>query len=294
MSRDNLELRIGYFDDAEAFGALGDLLQETFGIDIGIIDRFGGPDPTSMPFGYFDRAGRCVANFSAFSMPLIVDGKPVRAAGYQSGAVRPDYRGLGLYRDLMRCAFDWSKAQGFDMGILLTDKPNLYTPHGFRVVEQHCFAGAVPEKTGTPPTRHLSIDNQDDLQLVQSVLAMRVPVSERFAVAGHAVEFLLNASFDPSIRLSHLPLDNAVVAWRREGNTLELLDVAAQEMPSLVSVASALDLPVENIRVFFPTDKLNWKGAAMRYHGSCELMVRGKMPTLFNLPALMLSPIADF
>jgi GNAT superfamily N-acetyltransferase len=59
-------------------------------------------------------------------MPLVVNGRVVRAAGYQSGAVRPDYRGQGLYRTLMKRAFDWAERGGFEAGILLTDKPGLY------------------------------------------------------------------------------------------------------------------------------------------------------------------------
>ena len=79
----DLEFRADYVADPCAFAALADLLQDTFDIDIRVIDRFGGPDPTSMPSGYFDAAGRCVANFSAFSLPLVIDGKLRRAAGYQ-------------------------------------------------------------------------------------------------------------------------------------------------------------------------------------------------------------------
>ena len=67
---ERLILRQDYFSDPAAWSALVDLLQDTFSIDIGLQDQFGGPDPTSMPFGYFDETGRCVANFSAFSMPL--------------------------------------------------------------------------------------------------------------------------------------------------------------------------------------------------------------------------------
>ena len=204
---DGLRLRSGYFHDRAAFQALADLLRETFGIDIGQLDRLGGPDPSAVPFGYFDEAGRCVANFSAFSMPLLVGDRVVRAAGYQSGAVRPEYRGRGLYRDLMRRAFGWAEAAGFELGILLTDKPALYEPYGFRVVEQHVFHGPAPEKTPAKECHSLSIADDKDVLLMRSLLAERVPVSNRFAVAGHSREFLLKACFDPAIRLSHLRQD---------------------------------------------------------------------------------------
>lgn len=120
-----LTFRQDYFGDPAAFAGLVALLHETFGIDVSLQDRFGGPDPTSMPFAYFDESGICVANLSAFSMPMMVDGRLVKAAGFQSGAVRPQWRGQGLYRDLMRRAFSWCDAQGFELGLLLTDKPAL-------------------------------------------------------------------------------------------------------------------------------------------------------------------------
>jgi predicted N-acetyltransferase YhbS len=210
-----LEFRSGYFGDRAAVKALVDLLFDTFEIDIGQLDRMGGPDPTSMPFGYFDEAGRCVANFSAFSMPLIIDGRRVRAAGYQSGAVRPEYRGQGLYRDLMQRAFAWAEAEGFELDVLLTDKPGLYEPYGFRVVEQHMFRGSMPIAAAARPCRHLSIRTDEDVTLIRSVLAKRMPVSECFAVAGHIEEFLLNPCFDPSIRLSHMPEHDAIIAWQQ-------------------------------------------------------------------------------
>ena len=78
---DMLELRSDYFGDPASFRALVDLLRDTFDIDVGEVERFGGQEQGSMPFGYFDAEGRCVANFSAFSMPLVIGGRPVRAVG---------------------------------------------------------------------------------------------------------------------------------------------------------------------------------------------------------------------
>ncbi|WP_348532442.1 hypothetical protein [Rhizobium sp. 18065] len=63
---DTLTFRQGYFDDPVAFHGLVALLQDIFGVDIGLQNRLGGPDPSSMPFGYFDDMGRCVANFPPF------------------------------------------------------------------------------------------------------------------------------------------------------------------------------------------------------------------------------------
>lgn len=65
-----LTLRSGYFGERFDFLALADLLKDTFEIDIAVLDRFGGPDSSAMPFGLFDEDGRCQAG-SQLSPPLV-------------------------------------------------------------------------------------------------------------------------------------------------------------------------------------------------------------------------------
>lgn len=291
---DRLELRIGYFADRASFLALADLLRDIFDIDIGLLDRFGGPDLTAMPCGYFDEQGRCVANFSAFAMPLLVEGRPVRAVGYQSGAVRPAYRGRGLYRALMQRAFAWADAEGFEAGLLLTDKPDLYRAYGFEVVAQHLFRGAMPVPAGEAGARPLSLHHDGDLALLTSLLERRCDVSHRFAVRGATKTFLLNCCFDPGIRLAHLASIGAIVAWKGDGDTLRLLDVVAEEMPDLPVIAGALGWKAKTVEVLFPPDRLGWQGEAVPYRGDCDLMVRvGSADPVPGLP-FALAPAMEF
>ncbi len=292
---EGLTLRQDYFADPKAFQALADLLHDVFGIDIALQNTLGGPDPTSMPFGYFDEAGRCVANFSAFSMPLRVNGRLVRAAGYQSGAVRQDFRGQGLYRQLMMLAFDRAKAQGFEAGILLTDKPALYEPYGFRVVPQFRSGGEAPEvRPSGPVGRTLDLTIGSDLHLVRQILRQRQPVSDIFSPVRQMEMFLLNARLDPQCRLTLLPLHGAVIAWKTDGKaTLQILDIVAPSLPSVVEICAALGGDFKRIEVCFPTDRLDWAGVAMPHAGSCVLMLQGIDPD-FTLQPWMLSPMAEF
>jgi predicted N-acetyltransferase YhbS len=290
-----LELKTGYFNDPTAFAALADLLRDTFDIDIGLVDKFGGPDPTSMPFGYFDADGRCVANFSAFAMPLVIDGRSVRAAGYQSGAVRPEFRGMGLYRDLMRRAFAWAGEQDFELGILLTDKPKLYEPYGFRSVPQHAFRGRVAAAAKPAAARPLSPDNPDDVRLIRQLLATREPVSQVFAVGGHTIEFLLNACFDPEIRLGYLPDHDSVAAFKQIDGEFRLLDVVAAQIPSLSEIVVALGAEHSEIMVCFPPDRLGWPDAQPERHaGICDLMINTIRQAALPTDPFMLSPMAEF
>lgn len=291
---DKLVLRTGYFGDRVAFLALADLLSDTFDIDISLLDRFGGPDLTAMPFGWFDPDGRCVANFSAFSMPVMVDGREIRAVGYQSGAVRPDYRGRGLYRDLMRRAFDWSDVEGFEAGILLTDKPDLYRPYGFETVPQHAFRGPMPAPRGMPGARRLNLDEAEDLALAMQLLAERDDLSAVFSARGQTKTFLLNACFDPDIRLSYLPAFDTIIAWREDEDRLRLLDIVARRMPVLTEIVSALKSGATVVEVLFPPDRQGWAGEAFVHRGSCELMIRGRQTRPTPSTPFMLSPMADF
>lgn len=291
---ETLTLREGYFEDPNAFRALADLLQDVFGIDIGLQGRFGGPDPSSMPFGYFDGTGRCVANFSVFSMPLFIKGRFVKAAVFQSGAVRPAFRGQGLYSDLMQRAFAWADKQAFEAGVLLTDKPELYHDHGFRVVPQFSFCGEVTQTVpADAESREIDLKNQDDVALVLSILADREPVSRQLSVVRQSEMFLLNAALDPEIRLSYLPGFDAILAWELHGGTLQMLDIVARQIPLMSEIRSALIVPHNRIEAFFPTDRLEWSGNARVHDGSCALMVRGLQPSDIPTPSI-LSPMADF
>lgn len=289
-----LTFRQDYFSDPVAYAGLVELLRDTFGIDISLQDRFGGPNPSSMPFGYFDANGRCVANFSAFTMPLVVDGKSVRAVGYQSGAVRPEHRGQGLYRNLMDRAFGWAAEQGYDLGILLTDKPALYQPYGFRSVPQHAFHGKFPESpVPQQPARVLSLESAADIALVQRLLACRQPVSNIFAVTTDAC-FLLNACFDPDRRLAYLADCDAVIAWRDDGGQIRILDIVSAEIPPLAVIAAGLGWEQDAVTVCFPPDRIDWSTEARPYTGDCDLMVADMRDISLPISPIMLSPMAEF
>lgn len=246
-----------------------------------------------MPFGYFDADGTCIANFSAFSMPVMVEGRPVKAAGFQSGAVRPEWRGRGLYRDLMNRAFAWCDARGFEVGLLLTDKPALYEPYGFRVLPQHKFAGRPPPIRPPAPARRLSLENAADIGLLKGMLFNRVPVSERFAVVSQAEMFLLNGVFDTDVRLDYLEAFDAVVAWKEDGRTVQLLDIAGRTIPPLGDIVAALGVMPDRVEVCFPPDRLGWQGTPEVYASDTSLMIRG-VPADDFADQVMLSPMAEF
>lgn len=292
---EGLTFRKNYFDDPASLQGLTNLLQDIFGIDIGILDQLGGLDPSTMPFGYFDETGQCVANFSAFSMPIIIDGETVNATGYQSGAVRPEFRGKGLYRELMRKAFAWAETSRSFVGILLTDKPSIYEKFGFKTLPQYKFRGPMPDfKSIGGQSRQLDLTKAGDVTIIRQAFDARQPVSRRFSVLRQKEMFLFNASLDPSITLTYIPDLGAVVAWKlKKDDCFMLLDIVAPIIPPLSDILSHLDPLCENVEVHFPTDRLGWKGDLVTYKSTCSLMISCQSQ---GLPAeeVMLSPLADF
>ena len=294
--RQDLVFRQDYFDEPGGWQAITDLLRDIFGVDISPLDRFGGHDRSNMPSAFFDRDGCCVANFSAFAMPLMIDGRSIKAAGLQSGAVRPAFRGLGLFRDLIRITLDRCETAGFETLVLYTDKPGLYTPYGFRVVPQHRVSGPAPARLAQASTaaRRLDMARPEDLALMPQLLAGRRPVSERFAVADQALMFLLNTVLVDGVMLDYLPDHAAAIAWRiGDSRRFELLDVVGSSKPSLATILSGLAVDAQTIDVHFPPDLLQWNGDPVSDDGDLVFMMRCD-PALIPVEPFCLSPMAEF
>lgn len=289
-----LTFRSDYFGDPAAFRALADLLEETFGIDITILHRFGGPDPSSMAFAWFDDTGACIANISAFALPLVIDGVPVRAAGLQSGAVRPSHRGRGLYRDVMQKALVHCGAEGFEAVALLTDTPDLYRRYGFRSLVQHRFSGAAPRDGHASAARRLNINVKRDAEMISQLIDNRAPVSDRFAPLRQREMFLFNAALTADMNIDLLEKHGAVVAWRAgEDGSCELLDVVGPNLPSLADILASLAISPSRVRVHFSPDRLAWDGVAEPDDDGMALMLRSVKELVPQKP-FALSPMAEF
>jgi GNAT superfamily N-acetyltransferase len=293
--RDNLIFRQDYFDDPAGWQAITALLGDIFGVDISALDRFGGHDRSNLASAFFDAEGICIANLSAFSMPLMIDGRIVSAGAWQSGAVRPAYRGQGLFRDLIHIALERCETAGFEVLVLYTDKPGLYAPYGFVAVSQFSFVGPPPAAVKKPATvRRLVMNDGDDLSLMQALLAGRAPISRQFAVADQAKMFLLNTVLIDGVSVDYLEDEQVAIAWRQtEDGTFDLLDVVGKIIPALAKILAALDQQAPRIHVHFPTDRLDWSGEPLRDEGPLVLMMRCA-PRLIPDTPFCLSPLAEF
>ncbi|MGF0537602.1 GNAT family N-acetyltransferase [Agrobacterium sp. ES01] len=294
-ARPGLVYREDYFADAAGWQSVKQLLRDVFEVEINPIDLYGGHDRSSIACAWFDEYGRVVANLSAFSLPMMIDGQVRRCGGWQSGAVLPEYRGRGLFRSLIQRMFERCEEAGFESLVLLTDKPTLYTPYEFEVLPQHIFKASVPGDGSREQTRMLDLAIPDDVDLLSRHLDQRIPVSSRFSVCCHSRMFFLNCHLITGVHLTLMERSGVIIGWRKttDGET-ELLDIIGPCIPSLADIAQSLSWDEKCIRIGFPPDKIGVENVDIRQDDDdLVLMMRGPIE---HRPkrAFRLTPMADF
>lgn len=165
----DLQYRSDYAQTPQGLSQLADLIGDVFGVDIAPLDRLG-HDPSIVAFGYW-ADGRLIGNVSLFQRHLYLAGQRVLAFGVQSVAVRPEWRGRGLFRDLMGQALRYAD-QRAERVILVTESPGLYRPFGFRHLTETVFAASWIPRRARPAGRHLSLDTDADVALLHDLFAL--------------------------------------------------------------------------------------------------------------------------
>lgn len=251
-----LDFRSDYAQTDEGLSELKRLIFDVFGIDVSPLDRMG-HDPSIVAFGWW-LGDELVANVSLYERRLRLAGEEVPALGIQSVAVRPEFRGRGLFRDLMGRALRFADAR-VGLVILVTGTPDLYRPFGFRQLTETIFsAGCVPQPA-QPRYRPLSLDQATDVTFLKNIFSHRAPTSLVASACDHPALFMLKAFETPEIELLHLPDLDAVVAVRgRNEQAMTLLDIVAPSIPSLQDIVSALGYAGGRINVHLTPDRLSW------------------------------------
>jgi predicted N-acetyltransferase YhbS len=233
-------------------------------------------EDVSTPFCRFE-GGELVAHVGVLALPLMVNGRPLRAGGIHAVATHPGRRRRGLYRSVMEEALAWCDAR-FDALELCTVQPELYEPFGFRVLPEQRFVGPGPRAPGRDGLRALDYRAPGDVALLHRLLVQRTPVSQRLGVAGGADVLLFDEARRP---LHHAPDLDAVLSLELEPGVLRLYDVVAREIPPLAEILARIPAAPERVEVYFAPDRL--AAPALRaepcvLNGDERFMVRGPFP----------------
>ncbi len=272
---DKLEFRSNHIQTHGELPELTRLLIDIFGLDILPLNRLG-HDPSVTAFGWWCD-DKLVANVSLYERKLWLAGEEVKAFGVQSVAVRPEWRGKGLFGDLMERAINYADARAALM-TLETGTPSLYTPFGFRPSIDTAFSAKIVQRQQSGWYRTMSLDEDSDLAFLKDMFSRRTPTSFVASACDHPALFLLKAFYTPEIELLHLPELDAIVAINgRDEPVMTPHDIIAPSIPPLEEIISALGYTGERINVNLTPDRLAWipeeQNAVDNGH-----MVRGLFP----------------
>jgi GNAT superfamily N-acetyltransferase len=292
-----LELISNYSKDDTTRERLYPLFQKAFGIPPEVFQDFharGFWNPTYTPYTLFD-GETAVANVSMFTLPLVVGGQRIEAAGIQSVMTDPDHRGKGLMKQLFAKTLE-DIDQQFEATFLMTGSPELYTGFGFRVLQQHVFVAAYQYMPAEEvrSLQKIDFENEGELQIVRDLFQTHQPVSNQFAPLSYPSSFFLNM-YNPFFNEKLYVAEElqAVLVFEVKEGTLRLFDVIAERIPTLEEIAAYVAEPFSKIELHFGPDRFT--GAAFEpvlVEGGDVLMVRGAFEV--ENQAFKLQPTASF
>jgi GNAT superfamily N-acetyltransferase len=140
--------------------ALATFCGQAYGTDPAYFRRRWTNDPVSDSFNaVLEAAGQVVAHLRVFSRPIFVDRQapPQRCAGVGNVAVASTQRGRGWSTALLRETLADCALSGFDLSLLHTHLPGVYTAAGYSLVP---VAESAVSGTQNAPWRDVVIDTR--------------------------------------------------------------------------------------------------------------------------------------
>ncbi len=230
-----MELIKDYKHDPALRASFEALAHETFGLNLEPWYRAGFWDSTYVPYSLAEN-GRVIANVSANTVYLTVDGRPVNAIMLGTVMTHKDYRGKGYAALLMNRALEEYRASA-DLIYLFANERALdfYPRFGFIPrEEQQCFVN-LKEVTAKPESyRILNIRKVDDLALVRRLISSGFSARKRLNVTGNGALILFYCLSGLENGLRYYPgsdtllfYDNGVLLDYFSGSGLSLAEAAA-------------------------------------------------------------------
>jgi GNAT superfamily N-acetyltransferase len=274
-----LVFREAYWADPVAQRAFQRFLVEIHGLDLSTWDSAGYWDERYRPFSYFDREGRVVSSVCVYSLEMIVQGSPCRAAQISGVGTSAARRRQGLNRRLTDIALEWA-APDHEFVFLFAndDAVPFYARCGFLTVEERIPHIAVRPGDPRPGLRKLDLDEATDVELLQALAERRAPVSDTLGVISPKL-FMFHAIYRFAGYLYHIPDLDVAVAIGREGPRLTVYDVVGPRMPRFDELGPYLvSAETTEIEFYFVPDKLGIENPRWRVLQGNNLHDRGDIP----------------
>ncbi|MDZ5610249.1 GNAT family N-acetyltransferase [Bacillus pseudomycoides] len=262
------------------------LFEEVFRIPAQTLQNFesnGFWDTTYKPFSYLQE-GQVIANVSMFSLPMFVNGEQIHAAGIQSVMTHPEYRRKGLMKQLFCKVLQEIDTQ-YECTVLFTEKPELYEPFGFRVVQEHLMTLSYEnEQPRLSSLRKLNFYDEKDMELIKEIMENSQQLSMEFSTLNYQSSFYFNmydAKWNEKLYYSE-KLD-ALIVFEVRDQVLKLFGVFAPILPILDEICAEISESFTEIEFYFYPDELGLEDLRYKeFQSNNYLMVRSSNKIIFN------------
>ncbi|GMR69072.1 GNAT family N-acetyltransferase [Bacillus sp. MN7755] len=253
------------------------LFEEVFGITIQTLKDFserGYWDDTYKALSFLQE-DKAIANVAAFSLPLIINGERINAAGIQSVMTHPNFRRQGLMTELMREMIEEIDKQ-CECSLLFTEKPELYTSFGFKVVQEYLMTIPYDKNNNNSLLRKLDYYIEEDRQLIHETIESSQRLSNNFSTLNFHPSFYLNMyDSEWNEKLYYLEKLDALIVYEVDNEKLKLYGVFAPVIPVLDEICGEIAERFTEIEFYFSPDQLGIEDVQFtELQSSKYLMVR--------------------
>ncbi|PFJ18268.1 GNAT family N-acetyltransferase [Bacillus cereus] len=256
------------------------LFEEVFGITSQTLNDFsekGYWDYTYKALSFL-QDDKAVANVAAFALPLLINGEKINAVGIQSVMTHPNFRRQGLMTQLMSKMIEEIDEQ-CECAFLFTEKPELYTSFGFKVVQEHLMTISYDKKYNRDSLlRKLDFYLEEDRQLIDETIDNSQRLSNMFSTLNYKSSFYLNMyDLRWNGKLYYSKKLDAIIIYEVENKQLKLYGVFAPVLPILDEICKEISEDFMEIEFYFSPDQLGIEDVQFtEFQSSKYLMVRSK------------------
>ncbi|PGB03734.1 GNAT family N-acetyltransferase [Bacillus toyonensis] len=235
------------------------LFEEVFGIESQTLRDFtekGYWDYTYKALSFL-QDNKVIANVAAFSLPLLINGEKINAAGIQSVMTHPNHRRQGLMKQLFSKMIEEIDEQ-CECALLFTENPELYKPFGFQIVQEYLMKVSYENKSDKDSQlEKLDFYNEEDRQLIHEMIENGQRLSNTFSTLNYRSSFYLNmydSTWNENLYYSE-KLDTLIV-FTVENQKLKLYGVFAPVLPILDELCEEISGEFKEIEFYFCPDQL--------------------------------------
>ncbi|PFL13119.1 GNAT family N-acetyltransferase [Bacillus cereus] len=235
------------------------LFEEVFGIESQTLRDFtekGYWDYTYKALSFL-QDNKVIANVAAFSLPLLINGEKINAAGIQSVMTHPDFRRQGLMTQLLNKMIEEIDKQ-CEYAFLFTETPELYKSFGFQIVQEYLMTIPYDKKNNKDSIlRKLDFYNEEDRNSINEIIENGQRLSNMFSTINYRSSFYLKMyDLKWNEKLYYSKKLDTMIVYEVENEKLKLYGVFAPVLPILDELCEEISESFTEVEFYFCPDQL--------------------------------------